>query len=137
MIPLTESERAQIQADHVDFMTSTCRIGVRTGWVYDPATGAEAEQIAQPYYEGRCKVQAMDRRAVNPTTAGAQSVEVADYAITVPAEVTDPAPGHVVQVLTSPDPRNVRRFWVTGVTGNDFLSARYLTCTDNLDALKA
>ena len=103
MIPLTEAERAQIQADHEAFMTSTVTIGTEVAWVYDDTTGTEARTVAEPYYDGKAKVQSA-QRASSATEAGAQALTLAQVTVVVPASVSQVGPGHDVLVLASPDP---------------------------------
>ena len=129
LIPLTDAERAQIQADHEAFMTSTVRLGTAIDWEY--VDGAEVRQVQQVYYEGKAKIQSADR-AAPVVQAGAQEITPAQIVVAIPAAVTVAEPGHAMEVLTSPDLALVgKTLTVQSVAVNDFLSACLLACTLN------
>ena len=98
---------------------------------FDEETGTRPVVKATPYYTGPCRVQQQKQPQVGAT--GDQRISSHDYLVTIPADVTAVAVGHVGVVTESSDASLVgRALKVTDVMRGSLIWERDLICIDNL-----
>lgn len=116
---------AILRQEAESLMVDACTVSRKTGQTTNPSTGVVSDTYADPFYSGRCKVQARD---VEPTTpeAGDRAYTVLRLTVHLPMSVTGVEVGDRITVTSSThDPDLVgRNFRVVAPFHKSFATAR-------------
>ena len=132
---LTLGDLMDARATHESIMLDT--IGVRhpgmTEGAFDPDLGYAPSEPRAEYYHGKATVQAqqISSGTIEPA-GGLGTLTMLGYAVKGPVNstLTGAAPGDIVEVYDSADPRHTGlRLIVRNVESNTFVTARRLVCT--------